>query len=98
MFRRFTLILAALSLSLAAACSTTPGTSTPADPRQQTIDATYSSYKALDAAIVSTTAALRANVITTAQARKALDGYTAAKQALDAALVSLNAPPPPPAK
>lgn len=91
-------LIIAIALSIGSvACSSLPG-GQPADPRQQTIDATYASYKTLDAAIVSTTAALRANVITTAQARKALDGYTAAKAALDAALVSLNAPPPPAAK
>lgn len=95
MLKRFTLLLAALALSLAAGCSTMPGSATPADPRQQTIDATYTSYKALDAAIVSTTSALRAGVIKTADARKALDAYTTAKAGLDAALASLGAPPPP---
>lgn len=90
-------MVACAGVLLAGCPSMSPPTGNAAvDARQQVIDATYASYKATTAAIVSTRAALKLGTISTAQARKALDAYTAALTGYDAVLVTLGAPPAPP--
>lgn len=74
-------------------CETTP-TATAKDPKQVVIDSTYASYKGLDLAAQGTLAALKAGKLSTADARKALDGYKQARAALDAVMLTLGAPPP----
>lgn len=86
MFKR--LFLAA-ALALLTACASTPG-----DPRQQAVDATFKSAATLDAAVTATRAAIQSGALKGQDAAKALQGLEASVAGVKSAQASLAATPP----
>ncbi len=85
---RLFLVVCALALS---ACTTIGPGGAPLSPTQQAINATATSYAALDSAIVAADSAVKSGVLKSGDARNALKGLTDAKNGLDIALFSLRA-------
>lgn len=81
--------LSALVLAVAFTACTTPGGTAPTEQRQSAINATYTSYQALDQAILAADAAVKAGKLKGADAKRALAGFQTAKVGLDAALSAL---------
>lgn len=71
-------------------CQTPPAGSAPVSAAQQAIEATTTSYKALDLAIVSATAAVQSGALKGQDATNAYQGMVKAKAALDLVLVGLR--------
>lgn len=71
-------------------CTTPPAGSAPVSAAQQAIEATTTSYKALDLAIVSATSAVQSGALKGQDATNAYQGMVKAKAALDVALVALR--------
>lgn len=78
-----------LAGSLATACTTT------GSPNQDAINATYTSYTALDQAILAADAAVKAGTLKGSDAQRTLTALTTSKAALDTALAVMKAATPP---
>lgn len=83
--------LSILFVSVLFGCATPPPGGQPVDQLQQSINLTYNSYTALNAAISAADLALKSGALKPADAQKASVGFHAAVMGLDAALAALPA-------
>jgi hypothetical protein len=91
--KRIYLAIAALAVGFLVACGAMTQTNpdgSPLTPNQQAIGAATTSYKALDAAIVSADEAVKKGTLKGADARRVLDAFTKAQEGLNVGLVALR--------